>query len=661
MTHPMLVSEQQDVIMGCLDDNDISIRLQALELVSRMVTSDTLHFVVNRLITQLQTSPTADSPTSKSPLLTGLKPSADIEGDNPEQRLEPVSKKRDTVLPLPNQYRFDVLHRILDICSRDTYATITDFEWYVDVLVQLVKLVPPTSTSEKEATGVKGDVAARIGSELRNVAVRVRSVRPEAAHAAETLILLDHRATLFPLSGTASMSILEPVAWIVGEYAEFLTLPDQTLSSLVHLSNLSLPPKILSAYLQAIPKLFVQLTNGYYTWNASRQSEVALLLARITDFLEKLSSHPDLDVQERAIEFLELLRLTAEAVSSADVDDGDMPLLITSAIPSLFTGLDLNPVALGAQKKVPIPSGLDLDEPLNPHFVYIQRESMNGWVSPSEEDEYQHFYYVPDTYAVSKQPSQKEILTPAALQPASYQNLSDGFGETAEVAARRRAERRERNKDDPFYIGQGEGSSGSSTPFNHALRGANNEELDLDSIPIIDLAIEKNSPAFPSSALSKKPKRRPKPKKVEIIGDETLEFTDESSASGKPGTAAKRTRAKKSLLEVDSSGLSHLSLEEESGFTPSAGDMAKREAEEAEMAKAMAEVERLRLEMQRESERIHADQGVPAEGNLVKRKKKKKKTVASKSGDGDGEGSTVVKKKKKKVSKKQPEAIADDP
>ena len=56
------------------------------------------------------------------------------------------------------------------------------------------------------------------------------------------------------------------------------------------------------------------------------------------------------------------------------------------------------------------------------------------------------------------------------------------------------------------------------------------------------------------------------------------------------------------------------------------------------MAKAMQEVERLRLEMQRANERIQAAQGV--ENVVVKKKKKKAKPA-----EGD---ETVVKKKKAK-------------
>ncbi|KAL1959261.1 hypothetical protein VTO42DRAFT_2448 [Malbranchea cinnamomea] len=665
-SHPMLVSRQQDVILDCLDDSDISIRLQALELVSGMVSSDSLQTVVNRLITQLQTAPASSSnPTMSAPLLSEVAPSADFEGHDPEEQLQPTGKRQYTVPELPNHYRRQVLHRILDVCSRDNYANMVDFEWYVEVLLQLVKLVPASSQELGEDSGPKDDIAARIGSELRNVAVRVRSVRPEATRAAESLILVDHRRTLFPPSGTSALSILEPVSWLVGEYADCLQFPDETLSSLIHFSSLNLPARVLSSYLQAIPKLFVSLTSRYYhDWNSVRQNEVSLLLARITDFLDKLSSHPDLDVQERAIEFLELLRLTAEAVSTSDPQNGEMPLLISSAIPSLFSGLELNPVAAGAQRKVPLPEGLDLDTPLNIRLPHILDESEVGWPDPSEQDEFQRFYYVREP-APNGRYVQKESMTMDVLQPASYQNLSEDLQDSAEIIAKRRAERRERNKDDPFYIAMDDGSSGSSTPFHQVLRSSNGEELDIDSIPIIDLAINSNQKILPPSAepdvLRPKPRSSRPRKKVEILGDENIEIEDSSAGTSVGPTSNnnvhKPSKGKKSLLEVDSSGLMNLSLDEDAGPAAMTVEaIARKEAEEAEMAKAMREIERLRLEMQRASERVQAAEGEPPEGDIVKRKKKKKKQQPSAESES---AEPTVKKKKSKKSKDPEGATAE--
>ena len=56
VSHPQLVSMQQDVILNCLEDADFSIRIQALELATGMVTNATLQSVVNRLVKQLNSA-----------------------------------------------------------------------------------------------------------------------------------------------------------------------------------------------------------------------------------------------------------------------------------------------------------------------------------------------------------------------------------------------------------------------------------------------------------------------------------------------------------------------------------------------------------------------------------------------------------------------------
>lgn len=679
---------QQDVIMDCLDDPDISIRLQALELASGMVTSDTLQMVVHRLIRQLEVSP---PDTHEKPFAVNIRPSADLEGEDPEEKLEPTERKEDQP-PLPDDYRNEVLHRILDICSRNTYSNIVDFEWYVEILVQLLKLIPPSniakghhSMAQKLHTDSRGDIACRIGSEVRNVAVRVKSVRPDATRAAESILLIDNREALFPTSSEACATILEPIAWVVGEYAEHLAFPDRALNSLIHVSNLSLPARVLSSYLQAIPKLFVTLIVDDHRWDSSRRSEAELLLARIVRFLEELSMHPDLDVQERTIEFLELLRLSVEAITSENANDGEIPLLLSSAIPGLFSGLDLNPVAVGAQKKVPVPEDLNLEEHISEHLPVVLQEVNGDWHDSSlVQDEFQYFYQVRDVSgAGGKQRPKETISRDSEPQSASYQNMQEDDPDTI---ARRRAERRTRNKDDPFYIGHDVGSSVSPTPFDQILRNANGDELDLDSIPIIDLAVDEtqkhsSTGTVPEEARQQQQKQRSKPRKVEISAEETIDLEDDfPSSSPAPERITSAMKGKRSLLQVDSSGLGQLSLEEDDRGSGSDGriDIEKKAAEEAEMAKAMKEVERLRLEMQRASERIQAAQGVPSDGTLVKRKKKKKAgSSKSKSASAEDQPSTTTKstdegevvtksrkpekkKKKKKKAVKEEQPVGDE-
>ncbi|GKZ52091.1 AP-3 complex subunit delta, partial [Aspergillus brasiliensis] len=85
-----------------------------------------------------------------------------------------------------------------------------------------------------------------------------------------------------------------------------------------------------------------------------------------------------------------------------------------------------------------------------------------------------------------------------------------------------------------------------------------------------------------------------------------------------------------------------------SGYTRSVA----RVEDDAEMAKAMQQVERFRLEMQRDSERVHPTGG-PSEGTLVKKKKRVKKTAATVSRDsGEMHGLTVDGNGQRKPKKK---------
>lgn len=612
---------QQDVIMDCLDDADVSIRLQALELSVGMVNSDTLQPMVNRLLDQLRR---ASAPAAESV-------------DASEAPQVPVV--------WPNDYRTEVIHRIIDLCSQKNYSEVVDFEWYVAVLVQLVSLLPPSEsdddwcqTREQDATfDLKTNVAFRIGTEVRNIAVRVHGVRSNATKAAESLIFVDDRSAFFPPGASIGDSVLGPVAWVVGEYAEYLSSPNRTLLSLIDTSNLSLPSRTLSLFLQAIPKLFIQISQNSKLGD-SWKSEMSLLLARIVEFLEALACHPDLDVQERAIEFLEVLRLAAEALRS----EGDnVPYLLASVIPNLFTGLELKPVAASAQRQVFLPDGLSLDEAFTHDLPGLFRNLDDSTLNEKSWDA-SDFYHVPEISSFNKQ------APDSAAVDASYISRLSPVSMDSTAIHRRMLERRERFKDDPFYIAPSGGLSGTSTPFHEILNNSNGETLDVDSIPIIDLKLGDDQPSPAHFDISRN--RRPQ-SKFAVAGDETFDTQLPPNDTSRPPHANDSHRApKRSLLQVDSSNLGDLpSTHGSSHVLEDQGD--------TEMAQAMRQVEDVRLRMQRASERIELD-GTPAEGTLVKKKKKSKKHADLGSRDAlnqDLSEPPEGKRKKKKKAKMESE------
>jgi AP-3 complex subunit delta-1 len=680
-SHPKLVSQQQDVILECIDDPDISIRMRALDLVVGMVNSDNLTAIVGRLMRQLRNAPiasTTDDPANDRGRLSGPMPYGDSDDEDAEETLR-QQQRSNVPPPLPEDYRLNVIQRILDMCSQETYANITDFEWYIDVLTQLVRVSPSTKSSslgDDDDIETTDDVGRSIGRELQNVAVRVKSVRPEAVDAAQALVLVDRRDQMFPASGNGGLNVLEYAGWLVGEYANYLSQPEPVMTSLLHSTSVQLPSRTLAVYLQAVPKVFASMSgDDQISWTPERKTLMALLMARIIHFLEPLSTHPSLEVQERAVEYLELLRLAAEAASGATPGDAhgdftDPPLLLTQAIPALFTGAELNPVAPGAQRKVPVPNDLDLDTPINPNLHSLLSQAEYEGFETEDDDVYAAYSEPITSYTSGTAPaptiSASERLDAPHKEPSSYQNAVEEEYLDPDILARRKAERKERYKDDPFYIDPegGQGSSGAVTPLGSIVR-AGNEEVDIDAIPIMALELEhsRGTPTGENNGRSRSPRHALK--RVEIMGDETLGLGEPKATDGREDIVAPSSRqgggkGKKSLLEVDSSGLGSLSLEDEtSGRKLTKLDIERREQEEAEMKKALMEVERLRLEMQRASQRLEA------KGEVTVKKKKKKVRKAEIEGEApegaakvdeaerepEPDAEKAVKKKKKKKPK----------
>ena len=674
ISHSHLVSTQQDVIMTCIDDQDVSIRLQALELGAGMVNGDNITILVERLIQQLRTAPASNlGADDQGRQVLGLEPAADSDGEDPEEALRSSKNSPDQMLDMPIDYRCTVIRQIIYMCSKDTYSNISDFEWYIEILLELIKLAPiATLRSDSSLNkvdmhdfgGSTDDLFSSVGNELRNVSVRVTSVRQEVVQVCDNL-LKSYRGKGAGVFGTG---ILHYAAWVVGEYVSSCDDPFKTLDSLLLPKPSTLPLDGICAYLQAVPKVFSNIVSQkIITWDSERKTSISLLISRIVDFLEPLSTHPSLEVQERCVEFLELFRVASQALADKDQSADDTPLLLTRAIPDLFTGQELNSVAPTAQRKVPLPDGLDLDSPINAQLQLILHDAEREPYTNPGSTEFHSFYN--DRQAPKAVAGPAIDSVPSFEISESYQRAS-GQPALSEQLARRRTERREKNKDDPFYIGD-EASSGTSTPFHEILRASNGDVLDVDSIPIMSLDLGEKVAARTQADAGKSKRPRGRPRRAHVAKDETFGPDQElqqhsgnvSSTSRGPTPQPARERGKRTLLEVDSSNLGSISL--------TASDRGKehqeaqsRTTQNDEMAKALAEVERLRLEMQRASERIHASDGAPAEGTLVKKKKKKKARPVD-SGDAvptdpepvreaplvSGDVKAVKKKKKKKKAR----------
>lgn len=137
-THPHLVGEHKDIILKCIDDPDISIRMRALDLIVGMANKKNLTEIVKRLITHLLPS---------------------NEGEHSS-----INNGSATAALMDPTYRADIIRRIIFICSQNSYANVSNFEWYLAVL--------------SDVTNVAGvNVGSSLMQQFVDVGVRVKSVR----------------------------------------------------------------------------------------------------------------------------------------------------------------------------------------------------------------------------------------------------------------------------------------------------------------------------------------------------------------------------------------------------------------------------------------------------------------------------------------------------
>ncbi|XP_061456630.1 AP-3 complex subunit delta-1 isoform X2 [Rhineura floridana] len=296
-THPKSVQSHKDLILQCLDDKDESIRLRALDLLYGMVSKKNLMEIVKKLMIH-------------------------------------VDKAEGTT------YRDELLTKIIDICSQSNYQYITNFEWYISILVELTRL---------EGTR-HGHL---IASQMLDVAIRVKAIRKFAVSQMATL--LDNAYLL--ASNTQRNGICEVLyaaAWICGEFSEHLEEPQQTLEAMLRPKVTTLPGHIQAVYVQNMVKLYAAILQQKEQAGEKEVAQEAtqMMIERLPQFVQSA----DLEVQERASCILHLMKYIHK------LQIKEVP--VAEEVIALFAG-ELNPVAPKAQKKVPVPEGLDLDTWIN--------------------------------------------------------------------------------------------------------------------------------------------------------------------------------------------------------------------------------------------------------------------------------------------------------
>ncbi|KAG5684600.1 hypothetical protein PVAND_013825 [Polypedilum vanderplanki] len=424
-THPKSVQAHKDLILACLDDKDESIRLRALDLLYGMVSKKNLMEIVNKLLGHLERA----------------------EG---------------------SVYRDELLLKVIEICSQESYQHVTNFEWYLTVLVELIQL---------EAGSKHGSV---IADQLLDVTIRVETVRKFSVNEMVNLI------NSFPCSSQTSTmyEVLYAAAWIVGEFTDQLEVPMETIK--LFLQERTIPGHIQAVFVQNSIKILVHIIE------TSIQNGNIHDIKEAADIMEKNIQHflssGDIEVQERAsatqmiVETVKSLLgneiVSIKPVTNQDLlndlndhENGNDSATLTATVEnSLPPGLveivadlkllyegELLPVAPKAQRKVQLPNGLNLDE------------WINGPPSESSSDE-------------EEEDSKDGLFVSTSERNNERGSRKDSFEPTPEELEKIKEARKMLQAHNPNYLK----SSPSSSRGNGEMKDYDN----IDEIPIAELSLD---------------------------------------------------------------------------------------------------------------------------------------------------------------------------
>lgn len=465
-THANLVAEHQDVILASVDDDDISIRMRALDLVTALVNKHNLQSIVQQLLSHL-VQPQTSVPSAVQSLSQHVVPS--------------IPSKAPSLPSQSSAYRLVLSQHVISMCSNSMYDNVTDFEWYLSVLVDL------TYVSNV-------DIGPRIRDQLVDIMGRVRAVR---AYAVKLMVKLLSDETLLVHAGEpgSCSEVLWAAAWICGEYCGELLAPEELLPYLLHSEIHNLDPDTIVVYLQAATKVFgYWFTEAAQQWTDDLLDKVKGAVDSMMERLEDFVSSPHIEVQERAANILQLFTFikhdlttyrpksepafsdgysaSLSVFDAPEIDSGPAFPKSLYLIHPLFSTYELNPVASAAQASVPIPEGLDLD----------------AWLVPSMQvpvnDENEGGEMVAEKKVRKKGKKGKEKGSSDRTKSKETKRRTEGEEvlvpledtETPEEIAereRQKAERLERMREDPYYITD---DQPPKPPVD-----------DVDSIPIIRL------------------------------------------------------------------------------------------------------------------------------------------------------------------------------
>ncbi|TDL20898.1 Adaptor protein complex AP-3 delta subunit [Rickenella mellea] len=486
-SHPHLLAEYESRILTSIDDQDLSIRMRALDLISAMVNRDNLQSIVQQLLSHLAMPDSSLGTTVTAAQSLQSAPGRTTTAKNPMSPTQSTS------------YRTTLASRILQIASADVYANVTDFEWYLSVLFDLAYVA-------------KAPVGPAIRDQLVDVSIRVPQVRRYAVSLSVKLLgddtFIDNGRADDDVDGSGCQEVLWAGALLCGEFCEHITDVRKVLAALLQPPATNLSPEIISVYLQSAAKIFSHWAADCAShWVEDLLPDVKELVEFMVVGVTPLTASSDIEVQERAANILQLFGFIRADLAAhrpkpapqyvngfADPSTAAFDPAAPDAEPlfpksmyllhPLFKAYALNPVAPEAQASIPIPEGLDLDA-----WIVPQARSVADGGADDESDIKGKKKEKRDKKGKGKEKAGgSKNGKPKASEDAAGPS-EDRRAVEAELARVRtyhpsaivesltsfqlKAKRLEEMRDDPYYI------------FDDRLK--RNDFVDIDSIPVVRL------------------------------------------------------------------------------------------------------------------------------------------------------------------------------
>eukprot|EP00127_Corallochytrium_limacisporum_P005188 Clim_evm5s201 gene=Clim_evmTU5s201 len=458
--HPKALSNHREMVVLCLDYEDESIRLRALDLLVGMATPKNLQATVKKLVLHLKAAPNGGQ-----------------------------------------AYRDKVARKIVEMCSLESYKNVTNFEVYLAVLVEL---------SHVEGTML----GTLLASQMLDVTVRVSGLRAFSAELMADNVLRDDNL-LLSIPGSAC-EVLGSAAFIVGEYCSKLPDLDVVVRSLLRIGCTILPPSIQSMHVLAAMKIYAAICDrlssrqglakmpeakedGIVPENDDEEEDdeeeiiegslldiddeecwtlLYALEGLILEHLPAFTSQGDLEVQERAMFLQQLVSMNQELRANVPQGDKERLCIILGSVSSLFVG-ELRPVNAKAQRKVVVPEGLDLDAWIGEPFESPHRM---GAMSIDEDDGWDINELIGGKKKGKKKKGDKK--------------------RTKEERAERRRRRAAEKAASPYFLDTGDNTQAGAFP-------------DIDSVPVETLDLDMDLQV--NDAQQEEGKRRKKKKEPTLL------------------------------------------------------------------------------------------------------------------------------------------------